>query len=106
MTKYVLTMGLFDKDSHLQEHSTLEASKVLNRMVVNRLGYGTITEATGIYTHENGEVVVEPSLRVEILATEDAINDNSVKALAVEMKTTFNQESILFEKVEQQADFI
>jgi hypothetical protein len=106
MTKYILTMGLFDKDSHLQEIKTVEASKILNRMVVARLGYGTITEATGIYTHENGEVVVEPSLRVEILATEDTINDVSVKSLAVEMKTTFNQESILFEKVEQQADFI
>ncbi len=106
MTKYVLTMGLFDKDSKLQEISTLEASKVLNRMVVAKLGYGTITEATGVYTHENGEVVVEPSLRVEILATEDTINDDSVKALAVAMKETFNQESILFEKVEQQANFI
>ena len=106
MIKYTLTMGLFDKDSHVQEISTVHAYKLLNRMVVTKLGFGTITEATGVYTHDDGTTVSEPSLKVEVLATDDNINDSSIKELATEMKSQFNQESILFEKYEITGLFI
>lgn len=106
MIKYTLTMGLLDKDSHVQEINTVQAYNTLNRMVVTKLGFGTITEATGVYTHDDGTIVTEPSLKVEVLATDDSINDDKIKSLAAEMKLQFNQESILFEKYDITGLFI
>ena len=75
-------------------------------MVVAKLGYGTITEATGVYTHDNGEMVIEPSIRIEVLATEKYINDDLMKEVAQALKSELNQESVLFQKTETKADFI
>ena len=83
-------MGLNDKDSKMQQISTLEAYKVVSNILANDFGGGTIFEAEGIYKHENGTVVIEKTLRIEILFADEV----DVRRLVQNLKKIFNQESI------------
>jgi len=88
--KFTLYLGLNDKDSKQQEIATVEAYKIVSNLISSDFDGGTIFEAKGIYKHENGEIVTETTLRIELLFTE-AIK---VKALCDTLKKLFNQESI------------
>lgn len=90
MKKFTLYLGLNDKDSKQQQISTLEAYKVVSNILANDFGGGTIFEAQGIYKHEDGTVVVETTLRIEILFAELP----AIKNLVTTLKKVFNQESI------------
>ena len=83
-------MGLNDKDSKMQQISTLEAYKVVSNILANDFGGGTIFEAEGIYKHANGTVVIEKTLRIEILFADEV----DVRRLVQNLKKIFNQESI------------
>lgn len=48
-TKYTLYIGLNDKDSKVQEINTIDAYKIVGRLV----GDCTIKEARGLYLHDN-----------------------------------------------------
>ena len=100
--KIILFVGLFDKDSKAQEVSTLDAYKVASNLLTKIIGFGTITEAMGVYTHENGEIVQEPTLRIEV----SNIEIEPMKRLAIALKQAFNQESIGFEVVKSDFSFI
>lgn len=102
MTKFILFLGLFDKDSKAQEISTLNAFKIASNLVTDIVGYGTITEAMGIYTHDDGTIVNEPTLRIEITGSEL----EKIKRLAIALKQAFNQESVALEKVNSDFNFI
>lgn len=106
MTKYNLTIGLLDKDSKVQEIGTVHATKLVTRLVTAKIGFGTILDATGVYTHADGTPVTEPSIRVEILDTEGTIGKDKIVALASELKVALNQESILFEQQIITGEFI
>ena len=90
MKKFTLYLGLNDKDSKQQQISTLEAYKVVSNILANDFGGGTIFEAQGIYKHEDGTVVVETTLRIEILFAELP----AIKNLVTTLKKVFNQESV------------
>lgn len=102
MAKIILFMGLFDKDSKAQEISTLDAYKIASNLLCEYIGFGTITEACGVYTHENGEIVQEPTLRIEV----SDVDLESMKRLALALKSAFNQESIGFEIVKSDFSFV
>ncbi len=102
MTKFILFLGLFDKDSKAQEISTLNAFKIASNLVTDIVGYGTITEAMGIYTHDDGTIVNEPTLRIEITGSEL----EKIKRLAIVLKQAFNQESVALEKVNSDFNFV
>lgn len=91
ITKHTLFIGLNDKDTKQQEIDTVSAYKLAIRLM-NQFGYpaGTITEATGFYTHEDGTFTIEKSLKIEILFAEKDKTD----ALIKQAKISFNQESI------------
>lgn len=91
MKKYTLYCGLNDKDSKIQEISTIEAFKICTKIICNLAGGGTIFEADGVYTHENGEIVIEKALRIELVE----ISDETCNRIVAALKTAFNQESIL-----------
>ena len=88
--KFTLYLGLNDKDTKRQEISTLEAYKVVSNILAKDFGGGTIFEAQGIYKHEDGSVVIEKTLRIEILFAELP----QIKILVELLKKMFNQESI------------
>ena len=88
--KFTLYLGLNDKDTKRQEISTLEAYKVVSNILAKDFGGGTIFEAQGIYKHDDGTIVIEKTLRIEILFTELP----QIKILVELLKKMFNQESI------------
>ena len=90
MKKFTLYMGLNDKDAKVQVISTIEAYKVVSNIIAKDFGGGTIFEAHGIYKHDDGKIVFEKTLRIEILFAEEP----QIKALVAELKKIFNQESI------------
>ena len=102
MKKYIAFIGLNDKETKKQEVSTLDAFKVVSNLACVHIGYGTITESKGIYTHDNGEIVEETTLRCEF----SGADLESVKAFCKAAKDALNQESIGLECVESQFDFI
>ena len=95
MNKYILYVGLNDKDSKKQDITTLSAREVImNTITANDLGGGTVSEAVGIYKHEDGTIVTEQTLRVEILFA----TDTQIASICDTLKKALNQESIAVEK--------
>lgn len=103
MIKYNIYVGLNDKDSKKQEISTRrakeEAIKILNDNNITGL---TMYEVMGVFKHEDGSVVFEKSLKVELLEVEEVDVLRSIE----ELKRTLNQESILLEKEKKEVNFI
>ena len=68
-----------------------ELKPIADRTAIAKdFGGGTIFEAQGIYKHDDGKIVFEKTLRIEILFAEEP----QIKALVAELKKIFNQESI------------
>ena len=91
MKKFTLYLGLNDKDTKRQEISTLEAYKATQNILKSYVSGATIFEAQGMYTHEDGTLVIETTLRIELLFTDI----ETVKRIVSILKTVFNQESIV-----------
>lgn len=90
IAKFTLYVGLNDKDSKRQEIATEEAIKTASELVANQLGGGTIYSARGIYQHEDGTIITENTLRIEILFADAP----DVLKLVADLKQKFNQESV------------
>ena len=90
MRKFTLYMGLNDKDTKNQKISTVEAYKIAINIIKAFTEGGTIFEAHGFYTHQDGSVTIEPTLRIELMF----IEKSTVQAIVNQLKTAFNQESI------------
>lgn len=94
MEKFNIYLGLNDKDTKTQQISTVEAYKIVNNMIICDFGGGTIFEADGIYKHDNGVIVTEKTLKIELMFT----TIEKIKTFANELKKIFNQESVVIEK--------
>lgn len=99
MQKFTVYLGLLDKDSKTQKFSTLEAYKIVERLSANTFEGATISEAHGVYKHADGTVVIEPSLRIEVLT-------ESLGEFVPRLKSLFNQESILVERSQVMVEFL
>lgn len=93
-TTYKLYLGLNDKDTKLQKYDIVEAYKVANSIVLSHCEGATIYNGNGIYKHENGQVVVEQTLIIEI----SGASESSVASVIEDLKRVFNQECVLVEK--------
>jgi len=91
MTKTTLYVGLNDKDTKTQKIDTVEAFKIASNTIATFADGGTIYNATGIYKHDNGEIVIENTLRIELI---DA-SENALASIISILKTVLNQESII-----------
>lgn len=91
-TMTTLYIGLSDADSHLQKIDKYTAVHQIAQLLVSLdIAGGTISEASGFYTHEDGTIVFENSLRVELLNIETDL----VQRISSQLAQLFNQESIL-----------
>ena len=90
--KYILNVGLNDKDTKLQKIDSIEAYKIVeNTLLNNGLDGYTIYQGKGLYKHDNGTITQENTLIIEVIfTTDDIIN----KVIAI-LKQVLNQESIL-----------
>ena len=104
MRRYTLTIGLFDKDTKRQKISSDIAIRIVSDLVVNIIGYGTVHQGNGIYTHVNGVVIIEPSIIFFVDGEKDL--KDKVKTLAWNIKKALNQESIMLEETAVKMEFI
>ena len=102
MTKYTLYIGLNDKDTKTQRIDMLEASKIVQNVLTDTTGGGTIYSATGVYKHDNGAVVIENTLRVELVAVALEVVKKAIETI----KKALNQESIILQTENVQSMFI
>lgn len=103
MKKITLYIGLNDKDSKVQEVGTLDAYKMVSNVIEVD---STITEGRGIYKHEDGTVVSEVSLIVELLDFDNILSKGWVKNKINQIKTLLNQESIAVQYQEVDSELI
>ena len=101
MTKTTICIGLLDKDTKQQEINTLDAFKVAANIFAETTGGATITQGTGVYTHDNGEVVIEPTLVCVIYGADNANIEKACKMA----KVALNQEAVTIETVESNSRF-
>ena len=88
--RHTLIIGLNDKDTKQPVCDRARA----RRIVMGIVGDCTISDSQGQYTHDNGEVVQEESMKVELLFKAD----NQVICYAKQIKKELNQESIALVK--------
>ena len=94
MDKYILYVGLNDKDTKTQKIDTLSAYNLTNNILLNYVEGATVTQSKGIYKHQNGNVVIENTLIIELLFTDKT----TVETIAKDLKIALNQESIAIQK--------
>lgn len=94
MDKYILYVGLNDKDTKTQKIDTLSAYNLTNNILLNYVEGATVTQSKGIYKHNNGNIVIENTLVIELLFTDKT----TVETIAKELKMALNQESIAIQK--------
>lgn len=91
MKKITLYVGLNDKDTKTQKIDTVEAVKIVSNLIYTMMDGGTIYNATGIYKHENGDIVIENTLRIELIDCDE----KSLGRLIETLKSVLNQETII-----------
>lgn len=93
MNKYTLYIGLNDKDTKQQQIDGMEAAKIVQNILTETTNGGTIYNATGVYKHDDGTIIIENTLRVEIVAA--ALE--AVRGAVNIIKTALNQEHIILQ---------
>lgn len=101
-TKYILTIGLNDKDTYTQKYDTITAYKLVQSTLQDYTDGYTIYETKGGYKHTNGTFVSETSLRVEL----SFIAETQVRVIALAIKKLLNQESIVLETQKLNSELI
>ena len=94
MLKFTLYVGLNDKDTKTQKINTIEAFKIVNNILLQYTEGATIFEASGIYKHNDNEIVIEKTLRIELID----ITEQAITEITKQLKLILNQESILIQK--------
>ena len=102
MKKFILYVGLNDKDTKTQKIGLIDAYKTIENIIIPKTNGYTISEALGYYRHEDGTITTEKSLRVEMLFVDRPLVIDVCKTL----KMAFNQESIAVEEVNTKSELI
>lgn len=99
MYKYNIYVGMFDKDTKQQEISSQDFfNKVRKVMRLKDINNYTIYKCKGHYKHENGTIVCEPSLNIEVIESENWTNFMYINDLKHMLCDLLNQESVLITK--------
>ena len=95
MKKITLYIGLNDKNTKMQQITTLEAYRVVNNILATD---STITECKGVYTHDDGTVVTENTLQVVMLDFDGTLDKGWVIGKVNRIKQALNQESVAYQE--------
>jgi hypothetical protein len=94
MLKFTIIAGLNDKDTKKQEITTENAiGKIVEVLKLAKVEGATLTEAKGLYIHEDGTAVFENSIKIELLF----ITEETAKEICKLLKTVLNQEAVVLE---------
>ena len=95
MKKITLYVGLNDKDSKVQQISTIEAERIVCNIIATD---NTIKQCKGVYTHEDGTITTENTLEVVLLDFDNRLDEGWIAGKASRIKQALNQESIAYEE--------
>ena len=101
MKKYIIYIGLNDQHTRRQEVNTLDAYKIATNVFATHTGGATITEARGVYTHDDGQIITESTLRCEVFGADL----ESIERAVTILKDAFNQESVAVEEADVKSYF-
>lgn len=98
MHEYILTVGLFDKETEKQEIETEAAKNIIADTLISKFEIFAFTmiDCTGVYKMSStGRIVREPSIRIEIVT--DADIESTIHKIIAVLKSpeALNQESIM-----------
>lgn len=100
MYKYNIYIGMFDKDTKQQEISNQDFFNTVRKILrLAKVDCYTLYKCKGHYQHDNGTIVCEPSINIEIINNEI---DHKMINLRYNFRTLLNQESVLITKQEIQ----
>ena len=101
MINYKIFIGTADKDTknYMYSNDTYK-DKIINCLSINNINGATLYKPTGIWKGEK-----ENSFIVEVLDTDNNL-ENNIKHFITDIKFLFNQNCILVEKQNIQAEFI
>ena len=100
MNNYIFSIGLNDKDSKMQEINTIDCYKLATNLLIEYFGWWTINEGKGVYTHDDGTIVIENTLICSVCT------DKNIDKFIHDAKKIFNQESILVQKINSDVKFL
>lgn len=95
MRKITLYIGLNDKDKKVQQVTTLEAERIVNNILATD---STIKECKGVYTHEDGTVVIENTIEVVLLDFDGTLDEKWIVGKTNRIKQALNQESVAYQE--------
>ena len=101
----IITIGMFDQHTHQQEISKTDYIRIIEDTIFSFGFFGAtiLTEGIfGIFRHEDGTIVREPSIRVEI----NGSTRREVLPLIRSLREKLNQESIMYRYTEQVFEFV
>lgn len=93
---YKFSIWLFDKDQKKQLISTEKAKTIIKKLTLKFFWFWSITDWNGIYTHENGESVQEPTVFVSVSLQN--YTQKAIREYVENLKKQLNQESIMVSK--------
>lgn len=109
MTKTTMTIGLFDKDTEQQEISTAAANEIIAQTLINEYHIFAFTawKCAGVYKMDStGNIIREPSIRVEIASDMDIATMNIlIDEITTTLKIKLNQESVMVEIIDSDITF-
>ena len=100
--KFVVTCGMFDGTTKKLEHDVSDVHAMVNNYIAQRFDGCSIFDCDGVYRHIDGTTVREPSIRCEFIYTEK----EKVLDFCKWYKKVMNQESVMFEAIEEDVEFI
>lgn len=94
--KVTFFIGLNDKDAKTQKINTLDASAIVENIFMSHdVDGATLSGGRGIYKHEDGTVIVEETIIVQVYEFSAPIN---IQSICDDLKAALNQESIAVER--------
>ena len=103
MNKTTLYIGLNDKDTKTQILDDTSAVNIVTTLLnAHGVNGATVYKARGVYKHENGDIIIENTLRVEII--EPAVN--LLTGAIISIKKALNQEAIIKQVENITSDFV
>ena len=98
MNKHEIFIGLNDKDTKTQLVSTEDAMLKVHSLV----GDCSMSLIQGYFTHADGSMVIERTIKCEVFGMED----DKIHVIVEQLKLDLNQESILVNKYIGQVEFV
>lgn len=94
LLEHAITVGLHDRETKTQKISTDAARLVIENLIVDANMCATIfTQGVyGIYKHDDGSIVREPSIRIEIAGE----SKEDIEPIIRSIKKALNQETIMW----------